>query len=334
MNLLGDSQYFAVDGAMNAPTSSHTYDNQEFLPNLDRFITFGGAKFNARQQFVLEDGETRTGPYLWEPSRAGADSVGGTAGSQARPDLFPDVIGGRMWQNRDTIRIAGIGAVRPSGDWVNSTSAYLNVDGKDAILITEAPRTQARLFLYTIHDVTDPARDTWELVGTDTSGYGNQGAGAYDPVRKLFARTAKTSLGWGLVVWDLATPGPTNKSYIVIPRDASGLPIVTDLHGMDFDQERGVFTLWDGGPAVWRVQPAANPRTDAWVTTQAETVSSLPAPSQEDGVLVANGKRKAQHGVLGKWKYAADYDVFLGVINPTDGNVWVYKPQGWSPVAD
>ncbi len=42
-----DRRYFAVDGAMNAPISSHTYDNQEFLPRADRFITFGGASYNA-----------------------------------------------------------------------------------------------------------------------------------------------------------------------------------------------------------------------------------------------------------------------------------------------
>ena len=45
----------------------------------------------------------------------------------------------------------------------------------------------------------------------------------------------------------------------------------------------------------------------------------------------SNGTTAPQRGVLGKWKYAADYDVFFGVINPTAGNVWVYKPVNWSP---
>ena len=40
----------------NAPISSHTYDNQEFLPQLDRFITFGGASYNSGRIFVLDDG--------------------------------------------------------------------------------------------------------------------------------------------------------------------------------------------------------------------------------------------------------------------------------------
>jgi hypothetical protein len=60
----GDRRYFAWDGALNAPISSHTYDNQEFLPQLDRFITFGGASYNAGRIFVLDDGVTKTGPYL------------------------------------------------------------------------------------------------------------------------------------------------------------------------------------------------------------------------------------------------------------------------------
>lgn len=331
VNLLGDNQYFAVDGPLNAPTSSHTYDNQEFLPNLDRFITFGGAKFNARQQFVLEDGMTRTGPYLWDPSRAGEDAVGGTQGSQVRPGLFPSVSGGQMWENRNTVAVAGIADVRPSGDWVNSTSAYVNVDGKDAVLITEAPRTRARLFLYTINSLEDPSLDSWELVGTDSVGYGNQGAGAYDPHRKLFVRTAKTSLGWGLVVWDLTSPGASNKSFVVIPRDAQGAPIVTALHGMDFDQSRGVFVLWDGGPRVWQVRAPEDPRSEAWETIAPGVLQTAEMPSQDDGTLFASNKYKPQQGVLGKWKYAPDYDVFFGVINPTDGNVWVYKPPNWSP---
>ena len=194
---LGDSQFFAVDGPRNAPTSSHTYDNQEFLPQLDRFITFGGAKFNGKQKFVLEDGVTLTGPYLWDPNRAGANSVGGTDGSQVRPTVYRSVTGGQMWDNRDTVRNRGIGSVRPSADWVNSTSAYVRNGSHDAILITEAPRTLARLFRYTINDVASPETDTWELLGIDSTGYGNQGAGAYDPVRKLFARTANTRVRLG-----------------------------------------------------------------------------------------------------------------------------------------
>jgi hypothetical protein len=324
---LGDSQFFAVDGARNAPTSSHTYDNQEYLPRLDRFITFGGAKFNGKQKFVLEDGVTLTGPYLWNPNRAGANSVGGSDGSQVKPDLYASVSGGEMWDDRDTVRNRGVGAVRPSADWVNSTSAYASDGENDAMLVTEAPRTQARLFRYTISDVASPETDRWELVGTDLLGYGNQGAGAYDPVRKLYARTAKIASSWGLVVWSLQQPGPANRSFVVVP--TGSLPL-NELYGMDFDTHRGAFVLWDGGPDVWYVTPAAAVGS-AWSAQKAARNTGGELPSQGDGSFVAaNGTRVAQRGVLGKWKYAADYDVFFGVINPTAGNVWVYKPVNWS----
>jgi hypothetical protein len=324
---LGDSQFFAVDGPRNAPTSSHTYDNQEYLPRLDRFITFGGAKFNGKQKFVLEDGVTLTGPYLWNPNRAAADSVGGTEGSQVRPNLYPAVNGGQMWDDRDTVRNRGIGAVRPSADWVNSTSAYVENGAFDAVLVTEAPRTQARLFRYTIGDVENPETDRWELLGVDSLGYGNQGAGAYDPVRKLYARTGKAASGWGLVVWSLAQPGPTNPSYFVVPTGSLSL---NELFGMDFDTHRGAFVLWDGGPDVWYVTPPPS-GVGQWSAQKAPYDTSGVLPSQDDGAFTStDGTKTPQRGVLGKWKYAADYDVFFGVINPTAGNVWVYKPVDWT----
>lgn len=324
---LGDSQFFAVDGPRNAPTSSHTYDNQEYLPRLDRFITFGGAKFNGKQKFVLEDGVTLTGPYLWNPNRAGANAVGGTEGSQVRPNTYVSVTGGQMWDDRDTVRNRGLGSVRPSADWVNGTSAYASNGEYDAVLVTEAPRTQARLFRYTISDVASPETDRWELLGIDSLGYGNQGAGAYDPVRKLYARTAKAASGWGLVVWSLQQPGPTNRSFFVAP---TGSPPLNELFGMDFDTRRGVFVLWDGGPDVWYVTPPSV-AGGQWSAQQAARTTSGVLPSQDDGSFTStNGTKTPQRGVLGKWKYAADYDVFFGVINPTAGNVWVYKPVGWT----
>ncbi len=105
----GDRRFFAVDGAMNAPISSHTFDNQEFLPRADRFITFGGASYNAGRVFLLDDGVTRTGPYLWDPSRADANKVGGTTGSA----ILSGVLGGRMWMNRNALVVNGSGASRP-----------------------------------------------------------------------------------------------------------------------------------------------------------------------------------------------------------------------------
>ncbi len=40
-----------VDGVDNAPISSHTYDNNIFLPIVDRFMTWGGAAYDNGQSY-------------------------------------------------------------------------------------------------------------------------------------------------------------------------------------------------------------------------------------------------------------------------------------------
>ena len=331
---LGDAQYFAVDGPMNAPIAAHTYDNQEFLPLSDRFITFGGGKFNCCARFVLADGVTPTGPYLWDPSRAGDDMVGGTAGSQVSPQLYPDVLGGRMWQNRDAVVVNGTGSPRPR-NFVNGTTAYSAINGKDSILVSEKPTDGGRLFRYTINDVEDPSKDLWQQVGTTgKTSYGDQGAGAYDPQRNLYARTANGSTGRILVVWNLATAGPSNGAIGVQLADPSGSFALSREHGMDFDAVRGVFVLWDGGGDVWYVQPPAVFGTTGWSVSRAPVEGGTAVPQASSGSITGgSGTVTPSRGILGKWKYTRQYDVFLGVEDPINGDVWVYKPANWQAVA-
>ena len=330
---LGDKQYFAVDGAFNAPIAAHTYDNQDFLPLSDRFITFGGGKFNCCAKFVLEDGKTATGPYLWDPSRAGSDMVGGTTGSQVGPNLFPDVIGARSWQNRDSVVSNGSGLVRPT-NFVSGTSAYAQHGDRDSILVTETPYDGGKLFRYTINDISDPALDEWQLVGVrGKSSYANQGAGAYDPTREIYARTANSSAGPVLVAWSLLDPGPGNTSINVPLHDSTGTFALSVGHGMDFDAVRRAFVLWDGGPDVWYVTPPDAFGTVGWTVSRATTNGGKLAPDRNSGSYTSpSGKVTPSRGILGKWKYARAYDVFLGVEDPVNGDVWVYKPANWQPV--
>ena len=49
-------------------------------------------------------------------------------------------------------------------DWeghLRGTSAYVNVDGKDVVYVTD---TDGSLWRYTVRDL-DPANDTWERIG-------------------------------------------------------------------------------------------------------------------------------------------------------------------------
>ena len=314
-----DRRYFAWDGALNAPISSHTYDNQEFLSQLDRFITFGGASYNAGRLFVLDDGVTKTGPYLWNPSRAGANMVGGTDGSQVAPATYRDVMGGRMWTNRNAIVVNGIGARRPDS-FVNGTSAHVLEQGVESILVTEAPQNGGDLFRYQIPSLANPALDRWELIGPGLRSYSDQGAGAYDPVRRLYLRTAKMGTTYGIVMWNVSTPGLANTPIKFVPPNFNGQFVLSKLHGMDFDPRRSVFVLWNGDGRVWHLRPPASGpafATTGWTVAPAR-VSGASAPAVTGTT-----------GVLGKWKYLRSHDVMLGLGNGFEGQVWVYKPVGW-----
>jgi hypothetical protein len=317
----GDSRFFAVDGPFNAPISSHTYDNQEFLPLADRFITFGGAAFNTGGPFLLGDGVIRTGPYLWDPSRAGADMVGGTTGSQVNAAIFADVVGGQMWDNRNAVAVNGTGASRP-GSFINGTSAYVFEQGVESILLSEGAETGGDLFRYRILDIADPALDRWELIGPGLKSYADQGAGAYDPASRVYLRTARMGSVYGIVMWNVATPGPTNDPIKFVPADAAGQFVLSRLHGMDYDPRRKAFALWSGDGAVWQLKPPASGPAFAatgWTVVPAAVAgASAPALSSTTGVL-------------GKWKYIASYDVMLGLGGGIEGQVWVYKPVGWQP---
>ncbi len=34
-------------------------------------------------------------------------------------------------------------------------------------------------------------------------------------------------------------------------------------------------------------------------------------------------------GIMGKWHYAPFYDVFVGLEDANEGQIWIYKPAGW-----
>jgi len=330
VNPLGDQQWFAIDGPMNAPISSHTYDNQEFLPISDRFLTFGGAKFNAKQSLVLEDGVTRTGPYLWNPNRANPDSVGGTTGSHVNKALFPSVLGGQMWQNRDSLVRRGTGTYRPAS-FINSTSAYAPIHGKDSILVSETPRTNAMLYRFTVNDVNNPDFDTWEVVGSLGEGYSDQGAGAHDPVRGIYLRTGNSAAGPVFIAWNTKTPGLGNKSINFKVTDPSGQFQLSRYHGMDFDQRRGAFVLWDGDPGVWYLTPPNTFSRSGWSISRGDAPTSAPVPYRTSGRLITGTSIVEPWGILGKWKYANELDVFFGVEDPIRGDIWIYKPENWTP---
>ncbi len=312
-----------VDGMSNAPTSAHTYDNQLFLPILDRFLTLGGADPRGGY-FVTTDNGTGplriTGPYLFDPSRADPNKVGGTTGSHVQREApHPEIVGGRMWQNRENW-LNGNYPGYPWDTFVNGCTAYAQENGKDVVYVRHGV---GNLFRYTINSLANPAQDTWEKVGVYWGGPGAKATCGMDPVGKTFLRTATNDVPF--VYWDLSTPGKDNHDVKMTPSDpggeftaymASGVRNIADC-GMDFDPERRQYALWCGDGRVWTLKPPATPSPTGWVIAQQRAPQGA----------VPNGD--VATGILGKWKYIDNLDVFMGVQDIVQGNIWVYKPVGW-----
>jgi hypothetical protein len=326
VTLGASNNYEAVDGPYAAPSSAHTYDNNIFLPHADRLLIFGGAAYNNGGPYLVRTGASTsrpTGPYLFDPNKADANKVGGTTGSHVkRVSPFPQITGGMMWENRDIYEFAA--SVMPK-KFVNGTTAYASENGRDVVYVTGVMSSSAmNLYRYVVNDVNDPLADTVTQVGRYAESFSGGGAGAYDPQRKLYVRTAAYSTSATFTYWDLTKAGPTNGNVNFVPADLTGGFQLKQVHGLDFDPVRRRYALWGGGGTVWWLTPPATASRTGWTIQAAPApTTAVPAPFAEQG------------GVFGKWKYVAELDAFIGLQDVNAGNVWIYKPVGWQrPAAD
>lgn len=321
-----DSNLIPVGGALHAPQSSHTYDNQLFLPVADRFVTLGGAAFGSGYPFQKLDvnGSTsRTGPYFFDPSKANPNLLGGPSGT----GVNPSTPGGNMWSNRD-IYTDNYGnatnfAVYPPGS-ANGTTDYAYQNGKEVIYLTgpDSGGSESRLARLTIADINNPSKDTWEYLGGNYSGTGGQGAGAYDPVHNIYIKTYGTETPYHeFVFWNLSTPGLGNNDiYVTLAYNPSSFNDALGQYGFEYDHLRNHFLLWGGGGTVFQLD-VGNLDGSNWSVTEVNTDTATPLPNAS-----------IHDGVMGKWHYARNLDVFVALDGGPDGslgNVWFFKPAGW-----
>ena len=321
-NPTGDSRvYETVDGVDHSPISSHTYDNNAFFPIADKYVNLGGAAYNTGGAFLKIEGDSvqKTGPYFWDPEKADPDKVGGLTGSHVNPEDNPDILGGEMWENRESL----------PGDFrsfVNGVSDYAEEDGKDVLYVADKPgNNQSKLWKYTAHDVDDPSQDTWEVVGRMGDSHSNSGAGAVAPDQEIFVRTA----GNQFTFWDLSQAGPQNGNQHFTPNDPTGEFQLNSRWGMEFDSHREQFVLWGGNEEVWALTPPETIGTEGWELERISMDIVGEAPSESDGILSVGRFDVPFRGVHGKWEYVEDLDVFLGVIDPVAGDIWAFKPEDW-----
>lgn len=318
----------AIDGPFAAPASAHTYDNNVFLPIVDRMLTLGGAAFNNGSVWEMATSTTterRTGPYLFDPNKADGNKVGGTTGSHVkRVAPYPDILGGGMWENRDIYSNPALTGLPKY--YVNGCTAYAEEAGKDVVYIgaNTGGGTSLDLHKYTINDINNRNADTWQRVGSWHNGSSGQIACAYDPETKVFLRTNNDTTP--LVYWNVTTPSINNLNVLVQPVDPTGefptlLAQTGDMMrmcGLDFDSVRRKFALWCGDGRVWMISAPPSVSPVGW------TVVKQPAPT---GVVPVN---TSTTGILGKWKYIPNLEAFMGLQGASEGNVWLYKPVGWT----
>lgn len=323
--------YRAIDGPDNAPVSAHTYDNNIFLPTLDRFLTFGGAAYNNGDAYLRDNGagaSRYTGPYLWNPSKADPNKVGGTTGSHVqRVAPYPEVLGGQMWQNRDIkLNLSGTPNL-PSAHVVGCTG-YALEGGKDVVYVGAhiGNGVANHLFRYVINDVNSPSTDSWTKIGGYYDGPQSQTACAFDPVQKLFVHVGDKTRPF--LYWNVNTPSASGNIEVKLTfAEASG-ELMSRLNagtleirncGFEFDPVRRHYSLWCGGTDIWTLTPPTTVSSTGWVLLK-QPIPSGSAPTTAVGT-----------GILGKWKYIPSIDAFMGLQDSNAGNIWIYKPFAWQP---
>lgn len=321
--------WMTVDGPDASPGSAHTYDNNIYLPIVDRFVAFGGAIFNTGGVYAREDENSpgtyrTTGPYFLDPSRADGEKVGGLTGSHVqRVAPHPEIVGARLWSNRDIHKYLA-GQALPKNH-INGCTAYTEENGRDVVYISGGNARD--LFRYEVGDLADPLTDRIDKVGQWYVGATNQMTCAYDPVARLFVKTGSNTKPF--TFWDLNFASATHRDQAVEVNesvaafvdwlDANGLNI--NKCAMDHDPMRGRYLVWCGGGKVWSLASPPDNAASGWSMTQLAP-AVLPQPTTN-----------LETGILGKWHYAPGYDVFVALQDSTQGNVWIYKPVGWQPSA-
>jgi len=318
-----------IDGMDKAPPSAHTYDNNAYLPIIDRHLVLGGAADPNGGHFLLAlstTAERKTGPYFFDPDRADGNKVGGSTGSHVqRVAPYPDILGGDMWSNREAWLNAGAHSAPPSEALVNSCVAVTESGGKDIVYL----RTQYRLYRYTVNDVNNPAADTWTRAGQYINGSGSQTSCSFDAQRKVFIALGKTTTPF--VYWNMATEGLKNYEVRFTPDEASGEfssllssgQLDPRYCGIKHDPRRGDHVLWCGDGRTWSLKAPNTLGANGW------TISKNPAPTTEVPADPVGA------GILGKWKYIPALDAFIGISDPAVGKVWLWKPLGWvDPAGD
>jgi len=302
-----------------APQSSHTYDNSQWLPISQRFVTFGGAAWNSGSNFDSAAG--REGPWLWNPALADPNRVGG----QDFTGLNPTALGSNAWQSR---RGSITGTLPPT--FVEAATGYRAEGGRDVVYIAGDTGASGFPSLYR-YEFNLGGQDIVQQVGVMGAGqFGYEGTATLDTQRGWMVRTLWGGGGVGndLAVWDLDRNNPGNPSanasfavrlqrpdgtpYSIVQPDGTG-----SSTGLTFEQISGHYFLFRG-QTLNEIIPGENPDgtpSSVWTVIERPCAGACPDSTGQPvlGHLISIPE-------LGAVALMAGYQ-----SGPRDVDVWLYR---------
>lgn len=338
------SGHQTIDGPLHSPISAHTYGNNNYLPKLNRFVTFGGACHSSGNPFIVTDSGGATlrnlpGGYTCDLSQAGLGKVGGLPGSNVKRDSTTGVSldGASAWYARDWLldhpqaTLAGE-LIRH----VNFFTCYREEAGKDVLYVAASSGgTNPSLYRVEYSDANNYLTDSISKVGRTWTNTGIDTGAALDTDNNVLIYLGPTGT-YPIYGWDLDHAAPTLDNFQVANADLTGpgsaefLSVGTGDMGLLYDPMRGYFVAWERGGRVWAIHTPTGdpvPTTGWYVEKLSDPVSPRPKTGAELGTDSAF--TEWDKGVNGKWKYAKDLDCYVGLQGAFSGDVWLHKPQGW-----
>jgi hypothetical protein len=330
-----DNGYMVVGGPLNGMISCHTYDNNLYLPTLDRFYCPGGAAHSSGGQPTWFNGTVNVplGGYLCKLDLIGQGMVGGLDGSNWIRSGDPrELDGADPWE---VLNYRTIDPAWPLYGHISGASRT-RVEGGNDVVIMVAPFNTVKQLRKIVMPSADPATHTYSQIGrTQSQALGLDISLALETSRDVAFIGGRQ----GVRFWDLKTQGPTNE--IKTPTFTAGADLddflangTVDLAnrclGLDAHPDGGIY-VWNQGGKVWRIDaPAGNPTpTTGWtVTTVCDQSTGRPLTSAE--MEAGRYAASPSGGVLGKFRWADDLGVFIAIQDNFKGDVFAYRPAGWT----
>lgn len=326
--------YRSLDGN-SSPISSHCYNNNQYLPTIDRFYTGGGAAVGNGGSLNVWAGDTKlrnAGGYTLDMTLAGQGYVGGVTGTNIKYGSYSstNLPGANAWKVRDwglnNTDVLTTGSNGNQLERIECGSVVTKENSHDVLYWLGNGR------LWRTEFVDDAFEND---IITRISGYENgfvaNGAMAIDPVRRVILKPngGRPDLRlFHMLDLDAASQSAGFNSITSMTGDSQagfvGTSGLTSSSGIAYDAHQGCFVLWMKGRQPWLIYaPAGSPTpTAGWEVVMPTMDTGTTCPPD---ALDANDR-----GVIGKFRYAADMRCCVCIENIDDGNVWALKLAGWT----